>query len=157
MISIIAFNYLFVVDLYEVKIVVMKKLLILLFTASTLVSCERKYIEPFPKATVVTKISYSQEIEPLFTPDCTICHYNGGTFPDLTIGASYGELLTGTPVICTSYNSCLDTLNPTLSLLYVKLLPSPTCGARMPSMASPWSSAKIQLVLDWIDQGAHNN
>lgn len=136
----------------------MKKLLTLFFVTSVLVvSCERRYIEPFPTTPVIKKISYSQEIEPLFTPDCTSCHNNGGTFPDLTIGASYGELLTGTPVICTSYNSCLDTLNPTSSLLYNKLLPSPTCNARMPLLASPWSSAKIQLVLDWIDQGAHNN
>lgn len=145
------------VTLQEVKTLIMKKLLILSFVISTLVACERKYIEPFPKSPTVTKVSFSQDLQPLFNADCISCHSNGGYAPDLTTGASYNELLIGAPVNCNSYSSYINTLAPATSLLYIKLLPSPACDDMMPTGGSQWSPAKVQMVLDWIEQGTLNN
>jgi hypothetical protein len=50
--------------------------------------------------------------------------------------------------------ACLQTLadpqNPDGSLLYVKLLPGPACGAQMPLARPPLSSADIACVRSWI-------
>lgn len=43
-----------------------------------------------------------------------------------------------------------DPLAPEASILYLKLTPSPPCGARMPFNGTPLSDAQIACVKDWI-------
>ena len=85
-------------------------------------------------------VSFSTQIQPIFTGSCIGCH--GGTFaPDLREGKAYADLMA---------TNCIDTLNPTNSLLYKVMAPGG-------SMANYCTKDQADLTLVWIQQGAKNN
>jgi hypothetical protein len=47
--------------------------------------------------------------------------------------------------------------NPEQSLLYQKIKGIQTCGKKMPDTAKPLTEAQIQLVYDWIADGAKDD
>jgi hypothetical protein len=100
-------------------------------------SCEKKIF----KAPVVdpnAPVSFTTEIQPLFTAKCAAsgCH-SGAISPNLTEGKAYSSLIDG---------GLVDTLNAATSVLYVKLT------TNMPPTKLPASD--INKVLYWIKQGA---
>jgi len=108
---------------------------------------------------VQTGISFSSQIQPIFdnhSYGCTSCH--GGTAGlFLTRGQSYDNLVnvqaqTG---LCTDRKRVLPG-NASASALFLRLSGF-TCGDRMPQGASPISQTDVNLIRDWINQGAQNN
>ena len=100
-------------------------------------SCEKKIF----KAPVVdpnTPVSFTSEIQPLFSAKCAVsgCH-SGAVSPNLSDGKAYSSLIDG---------GLVDTLNATTSVLYVKIT------TNMPPTKLPASD--ISKVLFWIKQGA---
>jgi hypothetical protein len=46
---------------------------------------------------------------------------------------------------------------PEMSLLYLKLSPTPPCGSRMPLGGTPFSDTQLEMIRCWIAAGAMNN
>ena len=95
-----------------------------------------------------SQINYESQIQPIFNTNCVSCHTPGGSATlDLT---SYNGVMTGGwtgPAITAG-----DHVN---SLLYQRLtLPQFTAGSMPPNV--PLSPAQIDLIAQWIDEGAGN-
>jgi hypothetical protein len=74
----------------------------------------------------------------------------------LAAGASFGNLVgvTATRGPCAG-DIRVQPSNPTISALIKRL--EGTCGTRMPIGAPQLSSGQLQLIREWIGQGARNN
>jgi mono/diheme cytochrome c family protein len=90
-----------------------------------------------------TPVSFATDIQPIFSADCVSCH-GGSTAPDLRPASAYDAIVNGTYIIPN------DIAN---SVLYQDLLGN---GNLMPP-SSALSTAKKNLVKNWILQGALNN
>ena len=121
-------------------------------------------------------VSFSADVQPIFTQNCAFpgCHASplGGPM-SLVDGDSYASLVNA----ASCETSILKRVLPgdsALSYLIIKLkglqnqvtscqsclLPGETitnCGSGMPRSLPPLPDAEIQLISDWIDQGAANN
>ncbi len=112
----------------------------------------------------VTAIATLAEIQrTIFDPTCAtpLCHSaasrNGNL--DLSPGAAYGELVNVTPDAFAAQNAGLLRVNPghpENSFLLIKLTGPPRDqGSRMPLTGAPLSNEQIDLVRNWILQGAN--
>ena len=127
----------------------LKKLMTIFFVLFLFSSCTRDYIVPEPPSPppppispTETKISYSGEIQPVFTAKCTLCHGVGQTAPVLVAGKSYQSLM--------SMQGLVDTVVPGNSILYKKM----AVGG---SMHQYCTTANADSTYKWIRQGAKNN
>ena len=98
------------------------------------------------------KVSFAHDIQPIFTTKCNDCHGPGGsTNLDLS---SHAALMSGennNPPVLIRYDA-------EHSLLYEKVARAyPSIGVRMPLGRTPLSSAQIELIGDWITEGALDN
>lgn len=108
------------------------------------------------------EVSFSQQIQPIFNSyGCVSCHGgSGGLF--LTPGQSYSNLVNvNAQAGCTTKKRVLPG-NPHESVLYILIssnTPDTECGlnSRMPKGSPRLPQATIDLVRDWISQGAKNN
>jgi len=124
--------------------------------AIALYACEADYIAQEPAIpdtpadttgndtthTVQSIISYSGEIQPVFTAKCMPCHAAGKAQPILEEGKSYQSLM--------SIGGMVDTVSPANSALYKSMKPGG-------SMSNYCSKKNADSVYKWIDQGAKNN
>jgi hypothetical protein len=92
---------------------------------------------------VTEDVSYQADILPLWG-ECVGCH-NGATPPNLEDMVSYNELL----------NGYVEPDEADASILYKSLLGIDNVSLMPPG--SMWQTSKINLVRDWINQGALNN
>jgi hypothetical protein len=127
----------------------MKKLFTILFVIFILSSCTSDYIvpeppegPPAPPSPNESKISYSGEIQPIFTGKCMPCHAVGAALPVLVDGKSYQSLM--------SISGMVDTTNPGNSTLYLEMKPGG-------GMSNYCKKANADSVYKWIRQGAKNN
>jgi hypothetical protein len=125
----------------------MKRLLIygglLLFLCLGIASCYKDVIiPPVTQATPPQFVSYSGDLQPLWTSNCALsgCHVAGGQVPYLTEGISYNQLVGG---------GYVNTVVPENSELYIAIN-----GIMMPHIPS---ATDRQKVYDWIRNGAPNN
>jgi len=123
-----------------------KRLLKLLFLSGTLLTmltaCEYDYIVPTPPPPVIVgdTISFSKDIQPIFTTQCISCH--PAVFkPDLTETKSYNALKTG---------GYVPDIIPANSLLFTKINTGGT-------MAGYTNAANVELIRRWIVAGAKND
>jgi len=102
-------------------------------------------------ATAAATVSFSGQIQPIFTAKCVICHNapNIPSFPNLTAGNSFAALEQSTSPAVVPKNSGT-------SRLYLRISGT-TLGAQMPFGGTPLSSDDQALFKNWIDQGALNN
>ncbi len=109
---------------------------VLLFTG-----CEYDYVEP-DNAPIVTKVSFSGEVLPIFNNSCNFsgCHSAGAVSPDLTPGNAYESLFA---------NNMVDKENPAESELYNTI--------NKGSMKKYSTPDKTKIILAWITQGALDN
>ena len=110
------------------------------------VSCEYDFIvkPEVPPPNPNDTISFSKQIEPIFTDkDCISCHNTGGTQPDLTSGKAYVSIIS---------MSLVNLQNAESSKIYV--YPNP---ANNEHNWKKYTEAQAALVLQWINQGALDN
>lgn len=102
-----------------------------------------------------TPVSFSRDIQPIFTRRCTDCH-GGSAGMFLDEGESYANLV-NVPATkgCTS-EMRVKPGDPDASVLY-KRLTGTSCGAQMPKKAPPLPAEEINLIRRWIESGAPNN
>ncbi|PJA73322.1 hypothetical protein CO151_13880 [bacterium CG_4_9_14_3_um_filter_65_15] len=100
-------------------------------------------------------VSFAADIQPIFNANCIGCHGAGGNGGlDLRDGSSYGNLV---GVEAMGYSLLrVEAGSSETSVLYLKLMGAPVTGTRMP-VGGTLEQATIDLVADWIDQGARNN
>ena len=98
---------------------------------------------------VISQIDYATQIQPIFDNKCTSCHDNGGGYAGNLDLSSYAqqwrEAITATPL----YPQTIPAVN---YLLGVTL---PTSDQQfMPKYNDPLPQAEIDLIAQWIDEGA---
>jgi hypothetical protein len=107
---------------------------------------------------VTTAVSFSTQVQPLFSTNCVNagCHPGGGAPFPLAAGVSYANLVNrpATNAPCAG-DLRVQPSNADASALIKRL--EGTCGAQMPFGGTPLPSNQIQLIRDWINQGARNN
>jgi hypothetical protein len=94
----------------------------------------------------------SNDVQPIWTGNCTSCHFTGGTSPNLTSGNSRTATV-GVASVCTAGTRIIAG-NSASSVLYLRMIGG-SCGAMPPS--GILGSASTNIVKDWIDNGAQNN
>ncbi len=93
-----------------------------------------------------SQVDYNSQIQPIFNTNCITCHqYGGSATLNLT---SYSGLMnggwSGAPIVAGDHEN---------SLLYQRIiLPVSTDGSMPPNV--PLSQSEIDLIAQWIDQGA---
>jgi hypothetical protein len=104
-----------------------------------------------PEPVIQKTVSFQRDILPIFASPrvgCLACH--GGT-NDLFLG-TVADILRGG-----QHGPAVVAGNSAGSLLVQKIGPNPPFGDRMPFGSTPLPDATIQLIKDWIDQGALDN
>ncbi|MGN8226456.1 c-type cytochrome [Gracilimonas sp. BCB1] len=98
-------------------------------------------------------ISYSEDIQPIFTSNCGSCHINSTT----------------NGVNLTSYNTTINSMGsvaggpivvpgePENSPLVEKIKPDPSYGSRMPTTGQFLTPTEIAQIEAWITAGAEDN
>ena len=104
------------------------------------------YISLFFITFLFSQVNYESQIQPIFNNNCIFCHQNGGSATlNLT---TYSGTMTGGwsgPAIVAG-----DHQN---SLLYQRIIqPMGTDGSMPPN--DPLSQSQIDLIAQWIDEGA---
>lgn len=129
-------------------------ILILLFGISlVLMSCEAEE-GPFVTEIETIEVSFSQDIQPIFTSKCIQCHnQNHPTGLDLREGNSYNLLVN---VSSTNYapNLRIEPLSLENSVLWHKVTNSGVFGGQMPPVGDPLSNFEIEKIESWIELGA---
>ena len=115
---------------------------------------------------------FAAQIQPIFDANCTRCHFPGGPgfLPtggdqnnglDLTRGNSHGRLVNQPTFFVPDVPPRWRVLpgEPDSSYIIQKIVSdSPKFGGRMPEDGPPFlSQNQVQLIIDWIEEGAQNN
>jgi len=106
---------------------------------------------------VDTTVSFSAEVQPIFTAHCALadCHGEAGPQMGLSLaaGASYAEIV-DQPSLEKPELRLVRPGEPDSSYLYLKIIDAPAIeGARMPS-GGTLSDEDAQTIRRWIEQGA---
>jgi hypothetical protein len=106
---------------------------------------EEKCAIPMPDT-----ISFSKDIQPIFTNNCAIPNCHSGTSPEGNLNL---ESMLAYSQITQPRKGYLDTKEPTYSLLYNSL----TSPANLMPPTGKMVDCKIDLIVKWMGQGAKNN
>ena len=107
------------------------------------------YISLFFITFLFSQVNYDSQIQPIFNNNCVFCHQNGGS-ATLNL-ATYSGVMSGgwsgPAIIAGDYQN---------SLLYQRIIqPTGTDGSMPPN--DPLSQAQIDLIAQWIEEGAGNS
>ena len=107
------------------------------------------YISLFFITFLFSQVNYESQIQPIFNNNCLFCHQNGGS-ATLNL-ATYSGVMSGgwsgPAIIAGDYQN---------SLLYQRIIqPTGTDGSMPPN--DPLSQAQIDLIAQWIEEGAGNS
>ena len=108
-------------------------------------------------------VSFKDQIQPILNTDCFRCHRVNGEADLFGIALQVGEevafeLLVNQPSSLDANLTLVVPGDAASSLLFNKVASdTPPTGARMPLREAPLSAESIELIRDWIDQGALNN
>lgn len=101
-------------------------------------------------------VSYASDIQPIFDLNCVSCHGLGGFAGlDLRAGSSHASLVGTTSTEIDMPR--VDPGQPQTSWLYLKLTGTQTVGDPMPYGGLPLPAATVELVEQWIVEGALDN
>lgn len=106
-------------------------------------------VPPPPPIVTTDSVSFQTNILPILEHyGCTSCH--GGT-AGLTVGTVAGLLVGG------DHGPAIVPGNADASNIVKKISPNPPFGVRMPQGGPYLDATTIQVIKDWINQGAKNN
>ena len=126
----------------------MKSIILFVTLFLLICGCTNNSVEP---EVITEEVSYSAEIQPIFTNRCNSCH-----------GAGQSNFNSS------SYQAVMASTSPNYGGLQVrpgdaagsplvdKIEPNPQHGSRMP-IGGSLSQNQIAKIRTWIDQGANNN
>lgn len=124
--------------------------MMLLIIGCSVFSCTNQKGELQVGCQLPATVSFSQDILPIFNSQCSTfgCHTSSMRAGNLNLEASVAYLQLMQPG-----KGYIDTLNPTYSVLYNKLI---TTTNPMP-LSGKLDNCKINVILKWIQQKAKNN
>lgn len=115
---------------------------------------ERDTVRVYINVTAISQVSFSTQIQPIFNASCTGCHGSSGGL-NLSASVSYANLVNvNAQSSCTTLKRVLPS-NASQSVLYLKVSGT-SCENRMPQGGS-LTTQQINLINDWITEGAINN
>lgn len=94
------------------------------------------------------KLAYAKDVEPVIKQYCLPCHLAENENPSDLALDNYETLMKGG-----KHGETVVAGKPDESNLYLKLLPDPPFGKRMPRKKT-MTEKEIKIVYDWIAQGA---
>lgn len=145
------------IDLNRGNTFVSVLLVSLLFAAISISSCKSQKASPYivPACNLPDTVSFKNDVEPIFEMSCNqpSCHA-GGSVSESNFG-SHGKVNLEPAYAYSSLFShhLIDTLNPTQSQLYQRLV---STSSPMPP-GIYLDNCNIKTILVWIEQGAKNN
>lgn len=103
----------------------------------------------FSSEGILAQVDYAEQIQPIFTANCTSCH-----------GGQSGVTLTSYSAVMNSVGNQYQTKivvpgDPNSSPLVDKIEANPQFGSRMPQGGSPLTDEQIGLIRQWISEGAN--
>jgi mono/diheme cytochrome c family protein len=127
-------------------------------TAAVIVAAGMSFALPSHAAPPQPKVSFKNQVMPIFQQYCLSCHSPGGvgfiaTNMDLT---SYRELRMGSVGGVTLIPFHADR-SPLMRLLNDNWHSSDKNALKMPPLGPQLSPHDLKVIADWIDQGAKNN
>ena len=98
-------------------------------------------------SSLFSQVDYASQIQPIFNANCTTCHYSSGGMGSLNL-TSFSELMnggvSGPSIVAGDHQN---------SLLYQRIVLPPGTDGNMPPNV-PLSQSQIDIIAQWIDQGA---
>ncbi|HQV53368.1 MAG: hypothetical protein IPI00_12395 [Flavobacteriales bacterium] len=98
---------------------------------------------------------FNTEVLPIFTEHCWNCHPTMAEL-DLGVTEAYNNLV-NVPSVNHAPAIRVVPGDPAASVMWHKVSGSPTYGLNMPPNGTTLSAEELQLIYDWIEQGAMNN
>ena len=96
---------------------------------------------------LLSQVDYASQIQTIFNSNCTTCHYSSGGMGSLNL-TSFSELMnggvSGPSIVAGDHQN---------SLLYQRIVLPPGTDGNMPPNV-PLSQSQIDIIAQWIDQGA---
>jgi hypothetical protein len=118
---------------------------------------------PTTSTTIQLPISFSADVQPIFTQNCALLGCHAGPSPreelDLTAGQSFSHLVNVASHQCAQFKR-VEPGSPGASYVIFKLLGAPQLcfsGDRMPEDAPPLPDAVRITIQTWIAEGAPDN
>ena len=96
-----------------------------------------------------SQIDYSTQIQPIFDNNCISCHINGGTYSGGLDLSSYSEVMEGG-----SSGNTIVPFDHSSSELFNRITLDESDNEFMPQYGTPLSQSEIDLIAQWIDEGA---
>ncbi|MGA7178535.1 MAG: c-type cytochrome domain-containing protein [Thiobacillaceae bacterium] len=106
------------------------------------------------KEKVAASVSFANQVKPILDQNCIECHKAAGqgyAKSGLRLD-SYESLMAGT-----KFGPVIKPGSSISSSLYLLVAGKADPSIRMPHGKAPLSSESVELIKDWIDQGAKNN
>ena len=110
-------------------------------------------VGPIEPEIQINEVSFLNDIQPIFTQNCTSCHPNSGNL-DLTAENAYSQIVNKTADAYTGIRVIPN--KPENSILFKKIDHSNNFGANMP-LGGTLTDNEINLIKKWILEGALNN
>jgi len=98
---------------------------------------------------IYSQVDYSTQIQPIFDNNCISCHINGGTYFGGLDLSSYSEVMEGG-----SSGNTIVPFNHSSSELFNRITLDESDNEFMPQYGTPLSQTEIDLIAQWIDEGA---
>ena len=110
---------------------------------------------PVEPGTPIDTAYFAAEVMPIFQQHCWVCHPPMGGM-DLGTGVAFSNLVN---VPSTGYAPAMRIVpgDPLASVLWHKVSQSSTYGLNMPPNGTFLSVEELQVISDWIEQGAQDN
>ncbi len=125
----------------------MRRAIKLLFTSLFLTAAVVSLISLFPFASAKTQIDFKRDIEPIFAASCYQCHGAKKAAGQLRLDGKAAAMKGGFS------GAVIQPGNSKASILLKRIL-GEGGEARMPMGADPLTAEQIELIRQWIDQGA---
>jgi len=96
-----------------------------------------------------SQVDYSTQIQPIFDNNCISCHINGGAYFGGLDLSSHSEVMEGG-----NNGNTIVPFNHSSSELFNRITLSENDNEFMPQYGAPLSQTEIDLIAQWIDEGA---
>ena len=110
---------------------------------------EKYFLSMLLLTNLIGQVDYTTQIQPIFDNNCISCHANGGGYAGNLDLSSYAEIMeggnSGNTIVPSDHSS---------SDLYARITLPVSDQQFMPKYSSPLYQSDIDLIAQWIDEGA---
>jgi hypothetical protein len=108
-------------------------------------------------SSVAAPVTFSGQVQTIFTSNCSSCHHAGGQSPNLSAGSAYAAIVNVTAGNCAAADYVVPG-QPGQSYLVAMITVGASIGACSGgAMSVHIGAAKAATITTWVQQGALNN